>query len=493
VIELARNPNSDRTDGLDRNVRRRLAVERAGGGPQCPKASIIAAYCDQALGLAERSFWERHFAQCARCAGTLAAFARLDDAVELPGSARNEFLTDDVRRWWTLRSVLPVAAFGAMAAVLAMIALKTFTTDTTDHASLNLRAKAESRAPQSASNTVAADATTRAAPESRDDRSVIAMNEATLVKPAASPQSLAKNALSRSPAASPGAGAARRSERDRLFDEKTRASELKQRNTQIADAPAMPALRVGIGGPTAAEPSGPPAQSPVVATAPSAGLGGTTDSAHSSASAQSPEVAAAPSVGLGGAFGSAPSIAPPQAPALPLPPSIVAEGAAGVTTGPAARTRESAGAAETTMGGGVSAIGRGTGALVGAGTGAIVDASRGASAIAVEPPDHSAVWMVGAHGAISRYSHAAGWAPQASGVTVDLMAGSAPSASICWIVGRAGTILRTLDGDHWSKIDAPVSDDLSSVIAGNATDATIAAADGRRFSTSDGGVTWRPL
>jgi photosystem II stability/assembly factor-like uncharacterized protein len=101
--------------------------------------------------------------------------------------------------------------------------------------------------------------------------------------------------------------------------------------------------------------------------------------------------------------------------------------------------------------------------------------------------------MVGARGTISHYSHTAGWAPQASGVTVDLVAGSAPSASICWIVGRAGTILRTLDGDHWLKINGAVSDDLSSVIADSATDATITAADGRRFSTSNGGVTWRLL
>jgi photosystem II stability/assembly factor-like uncharacterized protein len=101
--------------------------------------------------------------------------------------------------------------------------------------------------------------------------------------------------------------------------------------------------------------------------------------------------------------------------------------------------------------------------------------------------------MIGEHGAISRYSHGAGWILQASGVNADLVAGSAPSASICWIVGRVGTILRTLDGFHWSKINAPVSGDLSSVVADSATDATISSADGRRFSTSDGGITWRPL
>jgi photosystem II stability/assembly factor-like uncharacterized protein len=101
--------------------------------------------------------------------------------------------------------------------------------------------------------------------------------------------------------------------------------------------------------------------------------------------------------------------------------------------------------------------------------------------------------MVGRNGVISRYNFASsGWDPQASGVTVDLVAGSAPAPSICWIVGRAGTILRTLDGYHWTKIIAPVGDDLVTVVANSATDATITDAAGLRFATSDGGMTWRP-
>jgi hypothetical protein len=489
---LARDQKSDRSDGFDRIIRHQLAAERDSGGAQCPNASIIAAYCDRSLALEERSLWERHFTQCARCAGTIAAFARIGDAVEIPGAARAENIARDARKWWNQRRALPIAAFGATVAVLAVIAIKTFTGE---HSSIDHHAKAEPGSDQIASNTVAADATARAAKTSLGDRSVIAKNEAVSAKLAPTPslQSLAKKALSRPLSSSLPRKETPSSARDELLHEKTRAKELKQRNTEMADAPAAGAPGLAIDGPTAAAPSAPPAQAPVVAAAPSAGLAGTTDSAYSSASAQSPEVAAAPSVGLGGAIGSAPSIAPPQAPALPLPPSTVAAGAGGVATVPATRIRESASAAGTILGSGASAAGAGSGAPVGAGTGSIVDASRGATAIAVEPPDHSVVWMVGARGTISHYSHTAGWAPQASGVTVDLVAGSAPSASICWIVGRGGTILRTLDGVRWSKIDAPVSDDLSSVIAGNATNATITAADGRRFSTSNGGVTWRLL
>jgi hypothetical protein len=462
---LARDQKSDRSDGFDRIIRHQLAAERDSGGAHCPDASIIASYCDRSLALEERSLWERHFAQCARCAGTIAAFARIGDAVEVPGSARAENIARDARKWWNQRRALPIAAFGATVAVLAVIAIKTFTGE---HSSIDLHAKAESGSDQIASNTVAADATARAAKTSLGDRSVIAKNEPVSAKPAPTPslQSLAKKALSRPLSSSLPRKETPSSARDELLHEKTQARELKQR-TEMTDAPAAGAPALGIGRPTASTPSAPPAQPPVVA--------------------------AAPSAGLGGAIGSAPSIAPPQAPALPLPPSTIAAGAGGVATVPATRIRESASAAATILGSGASAAGAGSGAPVGAGTGSVVDASRGATAIAVEPPDHSVVWMVGARGTISHYSHTAGWAPQASGVTVDLMAGSAPSASICWIVGRAGTILRTLDGVRWSKIDAPVSDDLSSVIAGNATDATITAADGRRFSTSNGGVTWRRL
>jgi hypothetical protein len=125
--------------------------------------------------------------------------------------------------------------------------------------------------------------------------------------------------------------------------------------------------------------------------------------------------------------------------------------------------------------------------MVGAAIGAAIP---GGTAVVVEPPDHSTVWMVGAKGSISRYSPHSGWVPQASGVTADLTAGSALSPTICWIVGRGGTILRTLDGEHWTKTNSPVTSDLASVIATGTDAATIATPDGRRFTTANGGATW---
>lgn len=117
----------------------------------------------------------------------------------------------------------------------------------------------------------------------------------------------------------------------------------------------------------------------------------------------------------------------------------------------------------------------------------------GATTIAVAPPDHSVVWMVGAHGAISRLVKGGGTTPQRSGVDADLTAGSAPSSSVCWVVGRAGVITRTVDGEHWARVSSPTSADLAGVSAQSASDATIIAAGGQRYATTDGGATWRPL
>ena len=116
----------------------------------------------------------------------------------------------------------------------------------------------------------------------------------------------------------------------------------------------------------------------------------------------------------------------------------------------------------------------------------------GAAAVAVEPPDHSVVWMIGAHGAISRYSAGGTWSPQESDITTDLTAGSAVSRSVCWVVGRDGTILRTLDGVHWEKVASPTSADLVGVTSRSGNDATITASDRRTYTTSDGGASWRP-
>lgn len=105
-------------------------------------------------------------------------------------------------------------------------------------------------------------------------------------------------------------------------------------------------------------------------------------------------------------------------------------------------------------------------------------------------------WRMQPGGLIERSTDAGKtWSPQSSGVTAELLAGSAPSESVCWLVGRGGTILRTIDGGaHWKKIVAPFPGDIRGIEAADALHATILAGDPpARFLTGDGGVGWAPV
>jgi len=122
---------------------------------------------------------------------------------------------------------------------------------------------------------------------------------------------------------------------------------------------------------------------------------------------------------------------------------------------------------------------------------ATMAASR-ASPLEILSPDRSSRWRPGAGGAVE-YSSDGGatWQPLATGVSADLTAGASPSASVCWLVGRAGTVVLSTDGRRWQRVTFPEAADLTAVSATDARTATVTTADGRRFSTTDGGLTWR--
>jgi Putative zinc-finger len=82
------------------------------------------------------------------------------------------------------------------------------------------------------------------------------------------------------------------------------------------------------------------------------------------------------------------------------------------------------------------------------------------------------------------------WSAPPADIAGQITAGSAPSADVCWIVGRAGSVLRSTDRQTWQRMTFPQAVDLSGVTATDARTATVVAADGRTFSTADGGVTW---
>jgi photosystem II stability/assembly factor-like uncharacterized protein len=51
--------------------------------------------------------------------------------------------------------------------------------------------------------------------------------------------------------------------------------------------------------------------------------------------------------------------------------------------------------------------------------------------------------------------------------------------------------VRTLDGGaRWQLVSPPSRDNFTAIIATDSNNATVTAANGQRFTTYDGGVTW---
>jgi photosystem II stability/assembly factor-like uncharacterized protein len=115
-----------------------------------------------------------------------------------------------------------------------------------------------------------------------------------------------------------------------------------------------------------------------------------------------------------------------------------------------------------------------------------------AAVLEIVSPDRSSRWRPGAAG-IVQYSSDGGatWQTLSTGVTADLTAGASPASSVCWLVGRGGTVLLSTDGRLFERVAFPEAVDLTAVSATDARTATLTSADRRRFSTADGGVSWR--
>lgn len=82
------------------------------------------------------------------------------------------------------------------------------------------------------------------------------------------------------------------------------------------------------------------------------------------------------------------------------------------------------------------------------------------------------------------------WDRQDSGTTADLLTGAAPSPTVCWIGGKGGTVILTADGERWQQRSLSEAVDIVRVEARDVLTAIVTTADGRRFSTADGGLNW---
>jgi hypothetical protein len=112
----------------------------------------------------------------------------------------------------------------------------------------------------------------------------------------------------------------------------------------------------------------------------------------------------------------------------------------------------------------------------------------------VVAPGEKHAWRLGNTGKIERSTdRGQTWRSQKSGVTADLIAGSATSDKVCWVVGKAGTLLLTTDGGkHWKLLSSPIAEDLGGIHATDSSHASVWDVPNRQsYETSDGGATWR--
>jgi hypothetical protein len=111
-------------------------------------------------------------------------------------------------------------------------------------------------------------------------------------------------------------------------------------------------------------------------------------------------------------------------------------------------------------------------------------------AIEIVSPDPSVRWRVAGSVVERSTNGGASWDAVPTGIAAVLTAGAAPTTTVCWVVGRGGVVMLSTDGRTWRRVAFPETADLSAVRATDARTASVSTADGRIFSTSNGGVTW---
>jgi hypothetical protein len=117
--------------------------------------------------------------------------------------------------------------------------------------------------------------------------------------------------------------------------------------------------------------------------------------------------------------------------------------------------------------------------------GAMVDTRAAAAAAASR-------WRVLASGEVQRSATNDGpWQAVTIDPAVHITTGVAPLPSVCWLIGRSGVVLRTSDAQHFARVPFPETVDLVLIRTTNGASATVTAADGRMWTTTDEGKTWR--
>ena len=497
--------NADRnSEPLDAILRRAMREPPGAATPDCADAESLAAYWDRSMLAPDRERFEVHLTDCARCQMQLAAIARADESAR---EASAESKVPWYRRW-----DFAIPAFAAAAAVVVFFAIRRPANESSQSTEI---AEMEKRAAPAAGARMPP-AATAPAPEVP-----VVVPPAPTAAPPPSDE-LAMNEARRAEARSAEAKKAGRPHRfESPHHQETRdtnesapplppnAGAPAEGGRVVAIAPAAPFVAPG------SPPPAPPATQP-------------NSSAPSALALNQPKMEIAqpaPSTGYAPRELQAPEtsrmVSVPGGPPPANEGTTVGQSGAAIGAGTPAAVGGQAGGAGPIIGG--APVGSNAPPVPGAVTPVPAGAPGAAARAAIEganpsmaeldsdeasssgeayavgsevlvtisPPDRSVTWIVGKNGSVRLHAAIGTWEAQHSGVTTDLVAGSAPSVKVCWIVGRSGTIIRTTDGgDHWTLIAPPAMENLAAVSASGANDATITTVGGRRFVTSDGGMSW---
>jgi len=448
--------NRERDAATDRLLREAMAGE-VRTSSNCLDAETLAAWAEGALQSSERSAAEAHASRCSRCQATLAAMVR----TAMPASAA---APAPFRRWMTLL----VPAMAAAAAVSLWFAVDRRTAERP----LEPAVASNAHASQTVSPRAARSAENEVAKSVGDERDRLKAPESKSVAP----------------------------ETRELFDRKTGADK-----TADLDAPKVASkspdseakFRTGVpvtGAVSSLPPATPPPPPPAAPLPSDAAL------ARPSGAARAAEPVPAPPAGLQPVdqlqasqqqrVQSDPQEPQRQQMKETLPPQQAARNKPDQNE---LRERQANAAEEKA---GFGGAGRG-GAVAETVTTSRRDGYVGvrqerSATIDVPSPQAASRWRI-LDGRVVQRSTDGGrtWRGQhtVSSPTL-ILAGTAPAPNACWLVGRGGLVLRTRDGRTWQRIAFPATVDLTAISAADINVAAIVTADGRTFTTGNGGSTW---
>ena len=480
----------DLQDKNDTKTRRRkeLLARRMGdaidqlkprGEAECPDAEIVAAYAEKALAPAESAHWEDHFASCARCRTILQVLTASLDAplaekevaelgklvstvrgpVEIAGTSggrlRPKFFD------WRMRWLAP--AFGVAAALAVWFAMRPPRPGTNRNDSETLVAQAPKQDMATTPAPSQLDRLSQSAPQFQKDEKAAPGSLAersshkdaeSLSAPAPVPEKRREDGANEIR----GAIGAANAPADLLRDNKKLGGSLGDREAPPASsAPAMPA----------APPPLPKAQATIApSAAPPSEAKDELDMAASEAQQLKEKSVTA----------SGTPSRDKQAAALQSETGAIASGGA---------RKLAPSDSQSNVSGGKPLL--------------VFRPNQKFSSFA-KSATGSIQWRAGAGGIIERSNDGgASWVSQARPSQPEWLAGAAVSDSICWLAGRNGAIARTTDGEHWQPVASPPlaataqgkPPDWAGITATGAQTATITSNDQRRYTTEDGGQTWR--